>query len=87
MRDILISMTAREKLRRAIEQLTEREAEDALAFIADRRGPDPVVDLFESAPEDDEPSSPDEDASADEALRAHGRGDSASLEEVRRELG
>lgn len=79
-------MTAKEKLRQAIENLSEPEAEATLAFIADRRGGDAVIELFEHAPEDDEPSTAEEDASADEAWAGYERGDSASLEEVRREL-
>ena len=48
-------MTAKEKLRKAIEDLSELEAEQTLAFIADHHGRDPVIEYFENAPEDDEP--------------------------------
>lgn len=80
-------MTAKEKLRQAIENLSEPEVEATLAFIADRSGRDPVLELFESAPEDDEPSTPEEDESADEAWAQHQRGASVPLDEMRRELG
>ena len=79
-------MTAKEKLRRAVEDLSEPEAEAALAFIAGRLGNDPVFELFERAPEDDEVSTPEEDASADDAWSAHKRGESAPLDEIRHEL-
>ena len=78
-------MTAKEKLRQAVEELTELEAEQALAFIASRRDHDPVRELFDDAPEIDEPLTPAEAASVDAAWS--GRGDSVSLDELRRELG
>jgi hypothetical protein len=79
-------MTAKEKLRRTIEELSEGEAEAALAFIAERRGSDPLLELFAGAPEDDEPTTAEEDASAEQAWAAHRRGESIPLERARREL-
>ena len=78
-------MTAKEKLRQTVEELTELEAERALAFIARRRDSDPVLEFFENAPIDDEPTTPEEDRSAAEAWEQ--RHDSISLEEFERELG
>jgi len=78
-------MTAKEKLRQAIEDLSELEAQEMLAVIADRRGRDPVVEFFESAPYDDEPSTPEEDRSAAEAWAQ--RRDSVPLSEIEHELG
>src|SRR3954468_5427285 len=78
-------MTAKEKLRQAVEELTELEAEQALAFIASRRDHDPVREFFDNAPEVDEPLTPEEEASVDAAWS--GRGDAISLDELRRELG
>jgi hypothetical protein len=79
-------MTAKEKLRQAIEDLSELEAEQLLAFIARRRDQgDPVVEFFESASIDDEPTTPEEDRSAAEAWEH--RHDSISLDELERELG
>ena len=78
-------MTAKDKLRQAVEELTELEAEQMLELIARRRERDPVIEHFENAPEDDEPSTPDEDASADEAWKQ--RHNSISLDELERELG
>ncbi|HEY3021039.1 MAG TPA: hypothetical protein VGJ32_12655 [Solirubrobacteraceae bacterium] len=77
-------MTAKEKLRQAIEGLSELEAEQTLAFITRRRQPDPVLEFFDDAPEVDEPLTPEEEASLEEAWAQ--RGDSVSLDEVRREF-
>jgi hypothetical protein len=80
-------MTAKEKLRQAVDELSELEAERMLEIITRRRERDPMIAAFEDAPEDDEPSTPDEDASADEAWAAYKRGEGIPLEEIRRELG
>jgi hypothetical protein len=77
-------MTAKDKLRQAVEELTELEAEQALAFIARRRERDPVLEFFENAPEDDEPLTPEEAASLDEAWEQ--RGEAVPLDKVQREL-
>jgi hypothetical protein len=78
-------MTAKEKLRQAVEELTELEAEQTLAFIARRRDRDPMIEAFENAPYDDEPTTPEEDRSAADAWEQ--RHDSISLDELERELG
>jgi len=78
-------MTAKEKLRQAIEELSELEAEQTLAFIADRRGQDPVLEFFDNAPEDDEPLTPEEAKSLDEAWAQ--RDQAVPLDEIRHELG
>ena len=78
-------MTAKEKLRQAIEELSELEAEQTLAFIADRRGQDPVLEFFDNAPEDDEPLTPEEAKSLDEAWAQ--RHQAVPLDEIRHELG
>src|SRR4051812_35043698 len=44
------AMTAKDKLRQAVEELTELEAEQTLAFITRRRDHDPVAEAFENAP-------------------------------------
>ena len=79
-------MTAKEKLRQAVEDLSEREAEQTLAFIARRRDDrDPMIEAFDDAPHDDEPTTPEEDRSAAAAWeQRHG---SISLDELERELG
>ncbi len=79
-------MTAKEKLRQAVEELTELEAEQTLAFIARRRDDrEPIIEFFANAPVDDEPTTPEEDRSAAEAWEQ--RRDSISLDELERELG
>jgi hypothetical protein len=80
-------MTAKDKLRQVVEELSELEAEQMLELIARRRDRDPMIELFENAPEDDEPSTPEEDASADEAWEQYKRGEAVSIDEVRREFG
>jgi hypothetical protein len=80
-------MTAKEKLRLAVEELTELEAEQALAFIVDRRVSDPMIEAFDNAPEDDEPFTPEEAASADEAWARYKRGEAVPLDEIRHEFG
>jgi len=80
-------MTAKDKLRQAVEELSEPEAEQTLAYIARRRERDPLLELFENAAEDDEPSTPEEDASADEAWEQYKRGEAIPLDEIRREFG
>lgn len=78
-------MTAKDKLRQVVEELSELEAQHALALISAQREHDPVIALFEQAPDDDEASRPDEDASADEAWSQYQDGGSVSLDELRNE--
>ncbi len=52
-------MTAKEKLRARVEDLTEQDAEATLEFIASRG--QSFGDWLESCPEDDEPLSVEED--------------------------
>jgi hypothetical protein len=80
-------MTAKEKLRQAVEDLSELEAEDTLAFIARRRERDPVLEAFENAPIDDEPFTEEDERAIEEAREAYRRGETYTLEEIRRELG
>jgi hypothetical protein len=59
-------------------------ARQALAFIARRHEQDPVRELFENAPEEDETFTPEEQVSVEQAWAR--RGDSVSLDEFRREF-
>jgi hypothetical protein len=79
-------MTAKEKLRQVVEELSELEAEETLAFIARRREPDPVLAFINNAPEVDEPLTPEEEASLDEAWAEYKRGESVPLDEFLREF-
>jgi hypothetical protein len=50
----LDGVTTRERLHELVDELSEREADDALRYIA-RRREDPTIAAFRDAPEDDEP--------------------------------
>jgi secreted protein with Ig-like and vWFA domain len=80
-------MTAKEKLRQTVEELSEAEAQDALGFIVRRRGErDALADLLERAPLDDEPTTLEEDEGAREAREQIARGEVLSADEIRREI-
>lgn len=81
-------MTAKEKLRQAIEELSEVEAQDALGYIVQRRrGGDALAELLDAAPPDDEPTTPEEDDGVREAREEIARGEVFSAEEIKREIG
>jgi hypothetical protein len=80
-------MTAKDELRQVVEERSQLEAEQMLELIARRRERDPLIELFENAPEDDEPATPEEDASADEAWGSYKRGEAVPLDDIRREFG
>jgi hypothetical protein len=79
-------MTAKEKLRVRVEELTEREAEATLDFIASRGGDD-FTRWLDSRPEDDEPLTPDEQAALAESDADIAAGRTVSFEEIKREFG
>jgi hypothetical protein len=80
-------MTAKEKLRQAIEELSEAEAQDALGYIVQRRGGDDALSAFlDSAPLDDEATTPDEDKGVREAREELARGEAVSDEDIKREI-
>jgi len=78
-------MTAKEKLRQAIELLSEEQAEETLRFL-DQRVRDPLLEAAEHAPADDEPSSAEEDQSAAEAWAEYQRGEAIPLHQIRDEF-
>jgi len=78
-------VTTKERLHKLVDELSEQEAEAALVIVGRRRD-DPMLHALVSAPLDDEPLILEEDASAAEALAAHGRGESVSSDELRAEL-
>jgi hypothetical protein len=78
-------MTAKEKLRARVEDLTEQEAEAALDFIASRG--QSFGDWLESRPADNEPLTPDEEevlAKSDADIAA---GRTMSYAQVKQDLG
>ena len=81
-------MTAREQLRRAVDELTEAEAADTLDYLARRRGAgdDPLGELLDRAPVDDEPTSSEEDEGAREAREQIARGEVFPAEQIKREI-
>ncbi|HEV2973807.1 MAG TPA: hypothetical protein VGX69_02290 [Solirubrobacteraceae bacterium] len=78
-------MTAKEKLRVVVEELSESEAEGTLDYIASRRH-DELGALLDSAPVDDEPSTPEEEAAVQTGREELARGETVSLDEIRSEL-
>ena len=70
-------MTAKERLHRLVDELPDQEAEVALVIL-ERRRDDPMLGVLAAAPVDDEPSTPEEDADAAEALASHGGGESSA---------
>jgi hypothetical protein len=82
-------MTAKDKLREVVDELSEQEAEATLHFIDERRGheTDPLIALLDEAPPDDEPTTPEEDAGAAEARDEYKRGVYFDSDEIKRELG
>jgi len=65
-------MTAKEKLRKRVESLSEEEAEAALALMEDELE-DPLIRRLDEAPLEDEEISPEEEAAV-----AEGRADVAA---------
>jgi hypothetical protein len=79
-------MTVKDRLRERIEDLSEDQAADALRFVESRLDDGDLDALLASAPEDDEPLSPEEEDSIREAREDRGAGRLTSAEEARREL-
>jgi len=77
-------MTAKQQLRERIETLTEDEAERALRLLDELK--DPLIELLDNAPIDDEPVTPEEEAAIQVALDEAARGETISLDELRAEL-
>jgi hypothetical protein len=80
------TMTAKEKLRVQIEELTEQDAEATLDFIASR-GRDDFARWLDSRPEDDEPLTAEERAALAESDADIAAGRTISLDQLKRELG
>jgi len=78
-------MTAKEKLRAAVEALSEEEAGDALRLL-EHRDEDPVIAAFRDAPEDDEPWTEEDEAAAAEGRADIAAGRTVSLDQAIRAL-
>lgn len=79
-------MTAKEELRRAVEELSEAEAAEALVVLIRGNQRDSLDELLDNAPIDDEPTTPEEDEGAREARAEIARGEVFTLEEIKREF-
>ncbi len=82
-------MTAKEMLRKAVEELSEAEAAEALEILVHRSEASErtsLDELLDNAPLDDEPTTPEEDEGAREARDEIARGELISAEEIKREI-
>lgn len=82
-------MTAKEQLHKAVDELTEAEAADTLAYLTRQRSAgadDSLGELLDRAPVDDEPTSPEEDKGAREAREEITRGEVFPAEQIKREI-
>lgn len=80
-------MVAREQLHQLIDQLPETHLRDAeTALLRLRHADDSLSRFLANAPDDDEPSAPEEDAEAAESWVQHLRGETISAAEIKRTL-
>ena len=81
-------VTAKEKLREVVDDLSEQEAEAALHFIDARRGQDPdALDaILEAAPLDDELTTPEEDEGVEDARAEYERGEVFDADQIKRDV-
>lgn len=80
-------MTSKKELYRLIDELPESELHAAKRFLEYLRNMgDPMIQALMEAPCDDEPTTPEEDAGAQEAWQEYLRGEARPWEEVRKEL-
>ncbi|MGD0455610.1 MAG: hypothetical protein ABSB69_18650 [Solirubrobacteraceae bacterium] len=78
-------MTAKEKLRARVENLSEQEAEATLDFIASRG--QSFGDWLDARPEDDEPLSAEDRAALADSEADIAAGHTVSYEQVKQDLG
>jgi hypothetical protein len=81
-------MTAKEELHRLVEELSDSEIHAARRFLEFLRTLeyDPLLHALSTAPVDDEPTTPEEEASAAEAWREYQQGQARPWADVRKEL-
>lgn len=82
-------MASKDDLHHLVERLPENEihaAERFLEYLCDLSD-DPVLKMLREAPEDDEPTTAEEDRRAAEAWRQYECGEARPWREVRKELG
>lgn len=80
--------TARAELHGLVDALSKEELATARRFLGflQRGAADPFAWILDTAPEDDEPSAPDEDAGTAAAWEEYLRGDTVAAEEAPRRL-
>ena len=79
-------MTAKQQLRERIDELTEAEAADTLDYLARRQRRDALTVFLDQAPIDDEPTTEEEERAVQEAREEVARGETISLEQLKRDL-
>ena len=80
-------MTNRDTLHRLVEELPESEIGRAQRVMAALLEPEGPLHTFETAPDDDEPETPEERAAVAEARAEADRGELVSHDEALRRLG
>lgn len=81
-------MTTREEVHQLVQNLPESELQAARRFLEFLRtaGDDALLRALREAPTDDEPTTPEEDAGAEDAWREYQQGKALPWEKVRKEL-
>lgn len=80
-------MTAKDNLHRLVDELPKKDLHSAKRYLEYLRNMgDPVLSALMEAPEDDEPTTPEENKIAEEAWQEYLRGEGISAEEAKREL-
>lgn len=81
-------MSAREEAIKIIASLPEGEVVEFLAYLKQRQlKADPLLQALAAAPEDEEPSSPEEEAALSEAREQALRGEVVSWDDTWKQLG
>lgn len=78
-------MSAKERLHQLADELSEHQAKTALVLVEEAHQ-DPMLRALGQAQDDDEPSTPEEDASAREAHAAYLRGEAISADELKADI-
>jgi len=79
-------MTTKERFLRLADELSEPQMDDILEYAA-RQREDPLLSAITSAPEDDEPLTPEEEAAIAEGRADIAAGRTVSLEDVELKYG
>ena len=80
-------MTVKDDLHRLVDELPKKELQSAKRYLEYLRNMgDPVQRALLEAPEDDEPTTPEENKIAEEAWQEYLRGEGISADEAKREL-